>query len=67
LKPHDPPQPRSSLFTSSRELHISIATALGGNLTDWEKSHGNKEESYQEAQEGKKARSNQAATTVEWW
>jgi hypothetical protein len=32
------------------ELRISIVTAPGGNLTDWEKSHGNQEKQ-QETQE----------------
>jgi hypothetical protein len=54
------------LFTLARELHIRIVTAPGGNLTDGEKSNGIEEESDQEAQEVKEARSDQTATKVEW-
>jgi hypothetical protein len=54
----------SQLFTLAWELRISIVTAPGGNLTDWEKRYGNEEEGDQEIAQGKANRANQTANTL---
>jgi len=53
--------PLSRPWTLELLLHISMVTAHGGNLTDWEKSHGNEEKSDQEIAQGKANRANQIA------
>ena len=51
----------SQLFTLAWEFRISIVTAPGGNLNDWERRYGYEEEGDQEIAQGKANRANQIA------